>query len=338
MNKRFPHLAPLPVPEILKTPGFDELFPELKAEILAALQEIAPDDVEAVAETIENNAEILTKWLQATTVIIQNHYRRWNDNALQMFGMYATHDDMVDAIVSELGVTRITIDEGDPNAFPPVEATKESNEQVLTRYYLAMFALATTGTRNGYRYHAMTLDGMPDMKIETPEENVVIVTYRFNKNDMSGKTKDAHFEQLEANTGRVHGRILAHEGDGTPSDELLAATRIYMAHHSVAQETDEITIESAEIPKWSLDATVRIPSGPDREVVKEAVETAAWAYGKEQHRLGGEIDRSMINHKLLAATNGSGLSVVIDSPANNINKSSIGAPYLESVNINIEYE
>ncbi|MCS0306337.1 baseplate J/gp47 family protein [Vibrio diabolicus] len=338
MTRRFPHQSPLPVPKILATPGFEKLYPELKRELLSALEKIAPDDVNAIAETLENNAEILTKFTQAFTVVLQNHYRRWNDKSLQMFGMYASEDDMVDVIVSDMGLERLTLEPGDPNAFPPIEPVVESNEQLLTRYYLAMFALATTGTRNGYRFHAMTLGAMPDMNIESPDENTVVVTYRFQSNELRGKAKDASFEQVSKNTGRVKGYILSHSDDGTASEELLAATLEYMNHPSVAQATDELSIASAQIHRWQLDAVVYIPQGPDRAVVKESVEAAAWLYGKEQHVLAGKIDRSMIDHKLLAATNSSGLRVEIISPASNINCDNSGAPYLESVNIRIEYE
>lgn len=338
MTRRFPHQSPLPVPKILTTPGFEKLYPELKRELLSALEKIAPDDGNAIAETLENNAEILTKFTQAFTVVLQNHYRRWNDKSLQMFGMYASEDDMVDVIVSDMGLERLTLEPGDPNAFPPIEPVVESNEQLLTRYYLAMFALATTGTRNGYRFHAMTLGAMPDMNIESPDENTVVVTYRFQSNELRGKAKDASFEQVSKNTGRVKGYILSHSDDGTASEELLAATLEYMNHPSVAQATDELSIASAQIHRWQLDAVVYIPQGPDRAVVKESVEAAAWLYGKEQHVLAGKIDRSMINHKLLSATNSSGLRVEIISPASNINCDNSGAPYLESVNIRIEYE
>lgn len=333
---RFPHQAPLPVPTLLKTPDFKDLYPEFKAEMLNALKDIAPDDVEDVAETLENNAEILTKFMQACTIVFQNHYRRWNETAKQMFGMYATDEQMVDTIVSEMGLTRFELERGDPNAFPPVPPVLESNEQLLTRYYLAMFALATTGTRNGYRFHAMTLGGMPEMTIESPEENVVVVTYRFNEHEMSGKTKDARFKQRAPNTGQVDGYILAHDGDGTASQELLDASLEYMLSDSVAQETDEIALYSSNIKHWSLDAIVYIPSGPDHDVVKTAVQAAARQYGKDQHKQAGEIDRSMIDHKLLEATNGSGLRVEIISPAENFTCDHTGAPYLESVNIKVQ--
>lgn len=336
--KRFPHLARLPEPTLLSTPDFSSLYGSIKTELLDALQEIAPADVSAVEETLNNNAEILTKFTQVFTVILQNHYRRWNENAKQMFGMYATQDDMVDTIAADMGLTRLVLEEGDLNAFPPVEPVMESNEQLLTRYYLSMFALATTGTRNGYRFHALTPGASPDMKIQSPDENTVVVTYRFEDHEFGGQAKDARFVNRAPGTGIVDGYLLAHAGDGTPSDELLAETLAYMRTHSVAQETDILYLHKASINRWTLDAVLYIPSGPDQDVIKDAADVAIAKYGQEQHRLEGGIERSMIDHVLLKATNGSGVRVQINSPASSFKCDHTGAPYLESVNIRVETE
>ena len=335
---RFPHLARLPEPTLLNTPDFNALYESVKTELLESLQSIAPDDAAEVEETLNNNAEILTKFTQVFTLIIQNHYRRWNENAKQMFGMYATQNEMVDTIAADMGLTRLVLEDGDPNAFPPVPPVMEENEQLLTRYYLAMFALATTGTQNGYRFHALTPGASPDMEIQSPDENTVIVTYRFKDHELAGQTKDARFVKRGSHTGIVDGYLLAHAGDGTPSDELMAETLNYMRSHSVAQETDELYLHKASINHWTLDAVLYIPKGPDKDIIKNAADIAVRKYGQEQHRLIGEIDRSMIDHVLLNSTNGSGIRVQINSPAASFKCDHTGAPHLESINIRVETE
>ncbi|MBY8291123.1 baseplate J/gp47 family protein [Vibrio fluvialis] len=333
--KRFPHQSPLPVPELLKTPDFQELYATFKAEVLAELATISPDDVSAVTQTLENNAELLTKMLQVFTQILQNHYRRWNEKCLQMFGMYATEDDMVDVIVSEMGLTRQIISPGDLNAFPPVPPETESNAHLLTRYYLSMFALASTGTRPGYRFHAMTLGGTPQIEVASPEENVVVVTYRFTEHELGGQTKDAQFRNRAPNSGIVDGYLLTHQGDGSPSEALKAATLAYMTSHPIAQETDQLFIHSPTITPWTLTAELTVPSGPDRSLIEQALSEAAWAYGQEQHRLGGQIERSMLDYILIKASGGSGIKLDITSPAESLSCDHTEAPYLESVNITV---
>lgn len=191
----FPHENPIAVPEIIKTPEFQLLFKNIKAQVVNYFAENAPNDVTAIAETLENNAELLTKFTQAITTIIQAQFRQMNAQAQQMFGMYATDDAMIDLIVSQLNIKRQVIEKGDLNAFPKVLPKMETNHDLLTRYYLAAYALASTGTRGGYRFHAMTLGGRPSLTVDSSQANKVIVTYDFEENSFSGKTKDAQADR-----------------------------------------------------------------------------------------------------------------------------------------------
>ncbi|RBO82631.1 baseplate J/gp47 family protein [Marinomonas aquiplantarum] len=330
----FPHQNPLPKPEIIKTPSFDNLFQTIKNNVLGYLQEHAPDDVEAVAETFANQAELMTKLTEAFTVILQSHFRQMNAQALQMFGMYATDDDMVDLIVSQLGIERQIIDEGDPNAFPKVPATMESNDALLTRYYLAVYALATTGTRSGYRFNAMTLGGRPKMTVESNETKKVIVTYEFEEHDMAGQTKDAQARQVAP--GEVDCYILSHSGNGTPSNELLQATQAYLERDDIAQETDLLTVKAPAIVNWSCEAVLYIRTGPDADVVKAAAEKAIKEYAEQQHRLGGNIELSMLYSVLLKTTGAHRGDIV--QPNQPLRCQYNEAPYLESVKFTVNTE
>lgn len=330
----FPHKNPLPKPEILTTPNFDDLFKTVKQSVLAYLEGNAPDDVAGVKETFENEAELLTKFTQAFTVILQSHFRQMNAQALQMFGMYATDDAMVDLIASQLGVERQILDEGDPNAFPPVPPTVESNEALLTRYYLAAYALATTGTRSGYRFNAMTLGGRPKVTVESPSKSKVVVTYEFEPHEMAGQTKDAQARRVAP--GEVDCFILAHTNNGAPADALIAATQQYMQRDDIAQETDLLTVKAPTIKPWSCDAVLYIRTGPDAEVVKAAAEKAVREYAKQQHRLGGGIELSML-YSVLLKTTGAHRGDILQ-PTEPLRCQYNEAPYLESVQITVSTE
>lgn len=330
----FPHQNPLPKPEIITTPNFDDLFKTVKQSVLAYLSENAPDDVAGVAETFENEAELLTKFTQAFTVILQSQFRQMNAQALQMFGMYATDDAMVDLIASQLGVERQILDEGDPNAFPPVPPKVESNEALLTRYYLAAYALATTGTRSGYRFNAMTLGGRPKVTVESPTQSKVVVTYEFEAHDMAGQTKDAQARRVAP--GEVDCFILAHANNGVPAEALIAATQQYMQRDDIAQETDLLTVKAPTIKPWSCDAVLYIRTGPDAEVVKAAAEKAVKEYAEQQHRLGGSIELSML-YSVLLKTTGAHRGDILQ-PTQPLRCQFNEAPYLESVQITVNTE
>ncbi|MGI2068105.1 baseplate J/gp47 family protein [Shewanella sp. MF08487] len=330
----FPHENPLPKPDIITTPVFETLLANVKADVLAYLEQNAPQDVNAVRETFNNEAEILTKITEAFAVILQSVTRRMNAQALQMFGMYATDTAMVDLIASQLGVTRLTLSSGDANAFPPVAPVMESNEALLTRYYLAAYALASTGTRSGYRFHAMTLGGRPTVRVESPTNNKVIVTYEFAEHEDAGKTKDAQARQVAP--GTVDCYILSHEGDGMPDQHLIDVSQAYLQRDDIAQETDLLTVKTPTIPRWECEAVLYLRPGPDKEMVKLAAEKAAKEYALQQHRLGGSIEPSMLYSVLLQSTGAHRAD--LKKPVQPLRCSYSEAPYLESINITVSTE
>lgn len=329
----FPHQAPLPKPEQLTPKSFEVILAEVKAFIVQHVSKTSPSDGEALQTGLDNDAEVLTKVLQAFAVYVQNFDQQKNEDALEMFGMYATQDDMVDVIVSRLGITRQTIDEGDPNAFPPVPPDKESNEQLLTRYYLANYALASTGTRNGYRYHAMTLGGRPSISIDSPEKNKVVVTYTFEENEHSGLTKDAQARQVAPGTGEVDCYILQHDGDGVPTADLVTATQNYLSRDDIAQETDKLTVKGATIKTWQCVGDIYVPPGPDKSIVKQAAEAAVWEYGKKMHRLGAEIDESAVQVVIGKAASVSKINLT--SLPDPVTCDHSEAPYLDQVELTV---
>lgn len=326
-----PHQSPLPVDELLVTPSFEKLLASHKATIVEHLRKTDPELAAQVEETLNNPAELLTKDIEAKTVILQNFYRQVNDKALQMFGMYARHDKLVDMIVSKLGVVRQVITPAKPDATPPVAAVMESNDSLLTRYYLAMHALPSTGTNLGYRYHALTLGAKPVMSVSTPEPGRVVVEYKYQENSFSGQTKDA--VAFRVSPGAVDVHILAHAGNGTPSAELIQATEAYLTQKHIGQETDNLTVKAAEIKNWSLKAVLVSGPGADTAIRLNEAVNAAKEYAKKQHVLGGRIEISQL-HKVLLENSG-GLYVEITEPSASVRCEKQEAPYLDFENISI---
>ncbi len=327
--QQFPHLNPLPKPELLVTPTFEELLQSVKTSVVEYVRQSSPSEADAIQQTLDNPAEILTKTLEAMTVFLQNHTRQFNDKALQMFGMYARDNDVVDVIVSSLNVERQILDPGDPNATPPVPATVESNESLLTRYYLAAYALATTGTRLGYRYHLMTLDDRPQTSVESPTPNQVLVTYDFPESNFSGVIKDAQVRQVSP--GVVDAFILTHEGNGRPSQELIDRAQQYITRPDIGQETDLVTVKAPTIIPWNLRATIFVAPGADPSVRQQGAEQAAMRYADEQNRLEGRIEPSALISLLIS--NSGAFRAEITEPAAPIVAAFNEAPRLGTINI-----
>jgi len=325
-----PHLSPLPIPSILQTDNFEQMLLSVKASVIEYLTLNEPDIAEAVQETIENEAEILTKLLNSFVYVLQNYDRQQNHKALQMFGMYATDDQMIDVIVSQLGVVRQVVNPGEPLATPPVSKTMESNEQVLTRYFLAAYALSSTGTAAGYRYHAMTLGGHPQVSVNSPEAGKVVVTYEFKPSELGGQIKDAQALLADPVNPLIDCVILAHGGDGTPSAELVEGVQQYITRDDIGLISDKPTAKAANVTQWSCVAKLEIEHLPDRGLVLSAARDALAAYASEQHKLGGKVERSLVYAAL--AVHGV-TKVTLISPAESILCDKYEAPYLVSSDI-----
>lgn len=292
-----PGLNQLAEPEIVKVEQFETLLEEFKAETLAYIQERDPEKAARVAESLENDGELLSMMLQAFTVRLQTHERRYNARIKQMLAWWAEGTNL-DARLADMGLERRVISPGNPNAFPPVPAENEPDGDARIRYYLAPHAPAA-GSRLQYRREAMTLGERAKVSVQAPTANQVVVTYTFAADSMAAKVKDANGRQTAP--GQVAVTVLAREGDGTPSAALLEAVRTHFARDDVCPETDLVTVQGAEIVRYQIRAVVYINAGPDSALTKEQAEAALAAYAAERHILEGYVDPSRIDYVLHAA-------------------------------------
>lgn len=323
-----PGLNQLAEPEIVKVEQFETLLEEFKAETLAYIQARDPEKAARVAESLENDGELLSLLLQAMAVRLQTHERRYNARIKQMLAWWAEGSNL-DARLADMGLERRVISEGNPNAFPPVPAEEESDGDARIRYYLAPHAPAA-GSRLQYRREAMTLGERATVTVEAPTANQVVVTYTFGADSMAAKVKDANGRQTAP--GRVAVTVLARAGDGTPSAALLEAVRRHFARDDVRPETDLVTVQGAEIVRYRIRAVVYINTGPDAALTKGQAEAALAAYAGERHILEGYVDPSRIDYVLHAA---GAERLELLEPRAPIECTASQAPYCEDVEIEV---
>ena len=95
--------------------------------------------------------------------------------------------------------------------------------------------------------------------------------------------------------------------------------------------TDFVTVQSAEIVNYAVDATLTTFSGPDGGVVLAAAQASLDAYVESSHRLGRDITRSA----LFAALHVEGVqNVVLTSPAADIVIARTQAPFCTGTTVN----
>ena len=232
-------------------------FETLLAERRAEFVALHPkDEQEAVMRTLELESEPVTKLLQ------ENAYRelllrqRINEAAQAVMVAYAMGGDL-DQIAANYNVKRLTVIPADDDAVPPVAAVMESDEALRLRVPAAFEGLSVAGPTAAYEFHARSADGrVADASATSPAPAEVVLT------------------------------VLSREGDGTAEKALNS--------ENVRPVADRLTVRSAEIIPYRVEATIFLYPGPEAEPVMAAAKASLQKYIASQTRLGRDIRRSAI--------------------------------------------
>ncbi|PMJ90294.1 baseplate J/gp47 family protein [Vibrio sp. 10N.261.55.A7] len=322
-------------PKAFQEPNFETLLSEYIAFAVAHCA--ASDEEKAVylQEALTNDSELLAQVLQSLVLKYIADTREKNYWALQMFRKYVTETDMVDLIAMQYSLKRQTLTAEDNSVFPPKPAVMESNEDLLRRFDLAAYQFHTTGTRLGYRFHALTLDERPVIKVES-EADAVLVRYEFPKTAQPALVKDAQARMVEANSGKVEVAILSRESvDGVPSAALLERASQYLNRDDIAQESDEITTKAA-IPKpYRISVVLYTGANPNNHVSQEQAQLAGITFSERKHRLEEVIDVEEIGHEFFEL----GVKrVKVLEPATDVTCRWDEAPYCTEVIVDVRAE
>ena len=248
-------LSQLPAPQIVDVPDFETLLAERKAEFVALHPK---DEQEAVIRTLELESEPATKLLQ------ENAYRelllrqRINEAAQAVMVAYAMGGDL-DQLAANYNVTRLTVTPADN------DAVMESDEALRLRVPAAFEGLSVAGPTAAYEFHARSADGrVADASATSPAPAEVVLT------------------------------VLSREGDGTAEKDLLDVVEKALNSENVRPVADRLTVRSAEIIPYRVEATIFLYPGPEAEPVMAAAKASLQKYIASQTRLGRDIRRSAI--------------------------------------------
>ena len=254
-------LSQLPPPVVVEPLDFETLFAQRKAAFIAMYPE---DEQEEIARTLELESEPITMLLE------ENCYRelllrqRVNEAARAVMLAYSTDSDL-DNLAVNFNVERLTIQEEDDSVTPPIEAVMESDPDLRTRTQQAFDGLCLSGPTSAYEFWGRSADGrVADISAVSPTPVCVTIS------------------------------VLSREGDGTASDDLLSVVATALNDEEVRPVADRVTVQSAEIVPYQIDATLYIYPGPEAEPVRQASEQQLQAYIAAQNRLGRDIRLSAI--------------------------------------------
>lgn len=254
-------LSQLPAPNVVEPLDYETLLAERKATLISLYP---ADQQEAIARTLSLESEPIVKLLQ------ENAYRevilrqRVNEAAQAVMVAYAIGADL-DQLGANNNTPRLTITPADESAIPPIAAVMESDEDFRPRIPSAFEGMSVAGPVGAYEFHALSADGrVADASVFSPAPAMVSVS------------------------------VLARDGNGTAPDELLAVVAKALNDESVRPVADRVTVASAKIVDYQINATLFVLPDPAVEPIKAAAEQRLKAYINAQRRLGRDIRRSAI--------------------------------------------
>lgn len=256
-------LSALPAPDVLEPLDFEATY----EEGLGVFRDYMGSNWTATLES-----DPVTKVIEIGAYIKVGNRARVNDGAKALLLAHAIGSDL-DQLGANYNLKRLVIQAEDLTAVPPVLEIKEKDDPFRERIQLAFEGLTTAGPRNSYILHSRNASGLvADATAESPAPCCVTVT------------------------------VLSSEGEGEAGPELLAVVDAALNDEDVRPLTDWVTVQSAEIIRYRIDAILHMSSaGPEGDAsLAEAIKRlAAWINPRK--RLGVEVARSAIDAQLHVA-------------------------------------
>lgn len=279
-------LSQLPKPTIIEELDFETILVDVKALMVAAFP---ADQQSAVAAALGLESEPLNIIAQAIAYRELLLRQRINEGVAACMLSHSTGDDL-DNIAANLDTERLTI----TAATDTTDTVTESDEALRLRAQAAFEGMSVAGPSAAYEYFARSASGkVADVKASSPAPAEVVIA------------------------------VLSTEGDGTASPELLADVAEAVNDEEVRPLGDRVTVRSAEIVDYEINATLYLYPGPESEPIINAADASLQKFLKQNNK---KISRDVARSAISAALHVQGVQrVVINSPANDIKISDVQA-------------
>ena len=292
-------LSLLPAPTVIESLDYEAILTERK-QYLISLYPLA--EQESITATLALESEPIVKLLQESAyreLLLRN---RVNTAAAAVMLAFAAGADL-DQIGANYGCARLVITAADDTAIPPIEAVYESDDDYRYRIQMSLDSYTTAGSKESYIYHGLSADGdVKDIEPVSPSPGVVTIY------------------------------VLSRTGDGSASEELIEKVSAALNEESIRPMTDQVTVQSAAILNYTIDAELVLLPGPDQSVVQAAAVSALTEYTEAQKKLGYDITLDGI-YKALRQT---GVKKVnLTTPQNHISIGSGQAGHCASMNVTV---
>ena len=288
-------LSQLPPPVVVEQLDFDTTL-DARREAFTSL--FPPEMQDTIRRTLTLPSDPGEKLLEFSTYLENLMRQRINEAALSTMLAYA-HDTDLDNLAANYDVQRQVITPADNTTTPPTPAVMESDDSLRLRAQNAMETLSVAGPTGAYEAFARNADGrVADAKAISPSPACVTVS------------------------------VLSTDGDGTADSALLDTVSAALNDENARPVADRLTVQSAEIIPYLIDAVLVMEDGPQTEVIRKAAQQRASDYAVSQYRIGRTIYRA----KIIGVLNSEGVdNIILNSPADDIPVSDTQASWCTSV-------
>lgn len=279
-------LSQLPQPTIIEELDFEEILIEVKAVMVAAYP---ADQQAAVIAALTLESEPLNVLAQALAYREMLLRQRINEGAAACMLSHSTGEDL-DNIAANLDTERLIKTE----ATETTDAEMEGDEALRLRAQAAFEGMSVAGPSAAYEYFARSASGkVADARASSPAPAEVVIA------------------------------VLSTDGDGTASPELLAAVTEAVNDEEVRPLGDRVTVRSAEIVDYEINATLYLYPGPESEPIINAADASLQKFLKQNDK---KISKDVARSAISAALHVQGVQrVVLNAPPDDIRISDIQA-------------
>lgn len=277
-------LSRLPAIDAIKTLDYEQNL----ADRIARFTEAARfEGIEYDVGALETDPTVILMQVEAYFDVLLK--QRVNDAAKSVRLAYAAGDDL-DHIAAEFGVARF---EG------------ESDASLRRRRQLAVEALSTAGPEGAYLFFSLAAHPNvgdaaiydPQSALCDPGQVLVVIASKDNQGVPGPAVLDAVANFLDARTIKYA--------------DYTSRTRQVTRQQAIRPLTDWVIIEAANDYPFNIDAVLKVPYGPDMEVVRQTALTRLDAYLASRRKVGAKVSDSAIA-AALHVTDASGAAIVDD--------------------------
>ncbi len=231
-------------------------FDTIYGQMLAQLRILLPEfDV-----TVESDPVV--KLLQVASYREMLLRQRVNDAARAVMPAFASGSDL-DHLAALFGVVRLIISPADEIAGIP--AIYEDDTDLRRRMTLAPEGYSVAGPEGAYIFHALSADpDVLDASATSPSPGEVVV------------------------------RILSRTGTGAVGAAMVNRVDLYLSDETRRPMTDHVTVLSAAIVPFEVEAEITTFNGPDAAIVIATARANLDGLLARTHRLGIDITRARI--------------------------------------------